>query len=81
MNKTKNEEYLFVFISDTPSSNKIGILYLKKILFSITNRIARVIGLENSIKSENKKMLQDFRNKYFQIQNSEKAMHFIRNRF
>lgn len=80
-NKSKKQEYLFVFISSLPITNKFGIVYLKKLLASTTNRISRVIGIENSIRDENKKMLQDFRNKYFQIQNAEKAMHFIRNRF
>lgn len=80
-NKSRSEEYVFVFISKKPLTNKIGVIYLKKVLTSVTNRISKVIGIENSLKSENKRMLQDFRNKYFQIQNSEKAMHFIRNRF
>ncbi|MFK7000742.1 hypothetical protein [Flavobacterium oreochromis] len=80
-NSTKSNEYLFIFISETPLNNKFGIIYLKQILFSVTNRISRVIGTENDLKSEKKNMLNSFRNKYFQIQNSEKAMHFIRNRF
>lgn len=80
-NKSKGQVYLFLFISNEPLNNKIGLIYLKGVLFSTTNRISRVIGIENSIKLENKKMLQDFKNKYFHIQNAEKAMHFIRNRF
>lgn len=81
LNKSRNQEYLFVFVFNEAITNRIAIIYLKKILSATTNRISRVIGVENALKEENKKMLQDFRNKYFQIQNAEKAMHFIRNRF
>lgn len=81
LNESKNQEYLFLFISKEPVNNKVGIIYLQKILTSATNRISKVIGIESALKSENRRMLSDFRNKYFHIQNAEKAMHFIRNRF
>lgn len=80
-NKSKGQEYLFIFIAESKLKNNIGVFYLKKLLTSITNRISRVIGVENEIKQENKKLLKNFREKFFQIQNAEKAMHFIRNRF
>lgn len=78
--ESKGHKYLFIVITHKPL-HKLTVLYLKKILSSVTNRIARVIGAENEIKLEKKNMLKDFREKYFQIQNAEKAMHFIRNRF
>lgn len=80
-NKSKSQEYVYIFISEKPFTNKLGVLYLRKILNSVTNRISRVIAAEIDIKTNKKVMLDDFRKKYFQIQNSEKAMHFIRNRF
>lgn len=83
-NKTKTNNYVFIFTIDNNSksqSNKSFNLYYISLLQSITSRIARVLDLENTIKNENKKILKTFREKYFHMQNAEKAMHFIRNRF
>lgn len=80
VNQTKNNKYIFVFVLEDFSNILFNTYYIS-ILQSITARISKVIGIENSIKNENKKMLVDFRKKYFHIQNAEKAMHFIRNRF
>lgn len=80
VNQTKSNRYVFIFVIEE-SSNKLFNRYYISLLQSITARISKVIGIENSIKNENKKMLLDFRKKYFHIQNAEKAMHFIRNRF
>ncbi|GGA78619.1 hypothetical protein GCM10008015_19170 [Flavobacterium palustre] len=80
VNQTKNNRYIFVFVLED-FSNRLFNTYYISLLQSITARISKVIGIENSIKNENKKMLMDFRKKYFHIQNAEKAMHFIRNRF
>jgi hypothetical protein len=83
-NKTKTNNYVFIFIiannSKSQSNNSFNLYYIS-LLQSITSRIARVLDLESSIKNENKKILKTFREKYFHMQNAEKAMHFIRNRF
>lgn len=80
INKTKKNKYVFMFIIED-LSNQLLNLYYTSLLQSITARISRVLDLENSIKYENKQILKIFREKYFHIQNAEKAMHFIRNRF
>lgn len=80
INETKKSKYVFLFIIDS-NSNTVFNLYYINLLKSVTSRISRVVDLENSLKTENKKMLNDFRIKYFHVQNAEKAMHFIRNRF
>ena len=79
-NKTKNSKYVFLFTIDH-YSNQLFNLYYINLLQPITSRIARVLDLEVSLKNENKKILKKFREKYFHMQNAEKAMHFIRNRF
>ena len=79
VNQTKNNKYVFVFVLEDFSNILFNTYYIS-LLQSITARISKVIGIENSIKNENKKMLVDFRKKYIHIQNAEKAMHFIRNR-
>jgi hypothetical protein len=79
-NKTKNSKYVFIFTIED-YSNQLFNLYYINLLQSITSRIARVLDLETSLKNENKKILKKFREKYFHMQNAEKAMHFIRNRF
>lgn len=79
-NKTQNSNYIFIFTIDDYSSQLFNLYYIS-LLQSITSRIARVLDLETSIKNENKRILKRFREKYFHMQNAEKAMHFIRNRF
>jgi hypothetical protein len=80
INETKKNKYVFLFIIQD-ASNQLFNLYYTSLLQSITARISRVLDLENSIKDENKEILKIFREKYFHMQNAEKAMHFIRNRF
>jgi hypothetical protein len=80
INKTKNSRYIFIFTIDNYSNNLFNLYYIS-LLQSITSRIARVLDLESSLKNENKQILKKFRDKYFHMQNAEKAMHFIRNRF
>lgn len=80
INETKKNKYVFLFIIED-ASNQLFNLYYTSLLQSITARISRVLDLENSIKDENKEILKIFREKYFHMQNAEKAMHFIRNRF
>ncbi len=80
INQTKKSTYLFVFIIEDFSSSIFNVYY-NNLLKSITQRLSRVFDLENYMIDENKKMLKEFREKYFHIQNAEKAMHFIRNRF
>lgn len=80
INETKKNKYVFMFIIED-SSNQLFNLYYTNLLQSITARISRVLDLENSIKDENKEILKIFIEKYFHMQNAEKAMHFIRNRF
>lgn len=78
--KTDRNHYLFVFTIKR-NSNQLFNLYYISILRPVVARLARVIDLENAIKTENISVLKTFRDKYFYMQNAEKAMHFIRNRF
>lgn len=80
VNKTQKSKYVFVFLIESNSSPLFNLYYMG-LLQSIMARVARLIDLEKSIKDENKKILKVFRDKYFHMQNAEKAMHFIRNRF
>lgn len=80
--KTKSNQYVFVVVLDLETtSSDIFNLYYKNLLKPIFSRVSRVIDLENILKEQNRKVLDDYRNKYFYVQNAEKAMHFIKNRF
>jgi hypothetical protein len=79
-NKTGRNKYVFVFSLGRNSNSLYNIPYIR-LLQSVTARLSRIFDLEASIVKENKKMLKEYRDKYVYVQNAEKAMHFIRNRF
>ena len=79
-NQTKKSRYAFVFVIKD-HSNALFNLYYLNLLKPITARISRFLDLERTIHVENKLILRKFRDKFFHMQNAEKAMHFIRNRF
>lgn len=79
-NNLNNYIYILQLKEDFNSSDLLNLYYIH-ILNPIFSRISRVLDLEVSIKEQNKKILNDFRDKYFYVQNAEKAMHFLKNRF
>jgi hypothetical protein len=77
-----NSRYLFVVLLDENSQkNDLFDPYYVKLLQTTFIRVARSINTEWIQELEHKKFLMSYREKYFYIQNAEKAMHFIKNKF
>jgi hypothetical protein len=77
--KTNSSDYLYVYTIKEPSFATFNVFYIK-LLQPIASRISRVLDLDWDMREEKKRLLTSYREKYFYVQNAEKAMHFLKNR-